>query len=91
MKIIRRNTVVNAMLEHSGHRTKTTTVRIMLAPDEIPASYIQTDTFMVYHSWGHPAGITSVTPSNYKQLIGRPVEITYMADSGFVIALTIPA
>lgn len=91
MKIVRRNTVVDARLKHAGYRTKTTTIHLTLAADEIPAPYTQTDTFMVYNSWGHPGGITSVTPDNYKQLIGKPVEITYMGHSGFVIGLMIHA
>lgn len=87
MKIIRRNKVIDARLERSGVKVTSTTINLILAADNIPAPYTQTDTFMVYHSWGHLSDLPDITPHNYKQLIGREVEITYMADTGFVLGL----
>ena len=87
LKIVRRNKVVDARLKRSGLRVRSTTISLILAADKIPAPYTQTDTFMAYHSWGHLSDLTNITPHNYKQLIGREVEITYMADSGFMLGL----
>lgn len=91
-KIIRLNKVVDVnLVKVRGKRVRFTTIDIILDKDEIPEAYFQGDKFTVYNSFGgHLAEIKGVTVYNYKGLIGKEVEITYMATSGFVIDLNIP-
>ncbi len=91
-KIIRLNKVVDVKLVRvRGKSIRYTTIDIMLAKDEIPDPYFQGDKFTVYNSFGgHLAEIKGVTVHNYKGLIDREVEITYMAANGFVIDLKTP-
>lgn len=88
IKIIRRNKVVEAKLKKTGRRVRHTTIHIVMDKDVIPTDYTQTDTFMVYHSYGL-SGVENITPHNYQLLKGKEVEITYMASTGFVIELKI--
>ena len=90
-KIIRLNKVMDAkLIRIRGHNVRYTTIDIILDKDEIPDAYFQGDKFTVYNSFGgHLAELKDVTEYNYKGLIGKEVEITYMAANGFVIDLNI--
>lgn len=90
-KIIRLNKVVDAkLIRIRGYKVRYTTIDIILAKDEIPDAYFQGDKFTVYNSFGgHLAELKGVTEYNYKGLIGKEVQITYMAANGFVIDLKI--
>jgi|GEM_PF-5432044 len=91
-KIIRLNKAVDVKLVRvRGYRTRYTTIDIILDKDEIPKTYFQGDKFTAYNSFGgHLAELKGVTEYNYKGLIGKEVQITYMAINGFVIDLKIP-
>src|SRR5690606_5003363 len=90
-KIMRLNKVVDVKLVRvRGKRVRFTTIDIILDKDEIPVAHFQGDKFTVYNSLGrHLAEIKGVTVYNYKGLIGKEVEITYMAANGFVIDLKV--
>src|SRR5690606_20522287 len=88
-KIIRRNKVVDTRLVRvRGHNLRYTTIDIILGEDQIPETYFQGNKFTVYNSFGgHLSELQGVTEHNHKNLIGKEIEISYMALNGFVIAL----
>lgn len=87
-KITRRNKVAATKLKRTGRKARHTTIHLIMAEDTVPQAYIQTNKFLVYHSYGL-SFIDTITPHNYRLLEGREVEITYMACNGYVIGLKI--
>ncbi len=86
--IVRRNTVKD-IKTITGFRTRLKNLWLILEPDEIPDGYTQTNEFSILNSISTGKLQPGITFDNAKDLVGKEVEIEYLATSGYIVALRV--